>query len=187
MRSLRSRRLAGAITGATLMLVVALPVSAHITTLQTEVPGGGFGTEITFRVPHGCDGAATDTIELQIPEGVTSVKPKWTAGWTIETEPRAAAASMAPGASPVADEPAEVGLVRWSGATLPDDQYMDFSIRAVFPDTPGAVVYLPIVQYCGDTQEAWIEIPAEGQTEDDLELPAPAVTIVESADEGHDH
>ena len=42
------------------------------------------GTEITLRVPHGCDGAATDTLEVKIPAGVTNVKPKLMAGWTID-------------------------------------------------------------------------------------------------------
>jgi uncharacterized protein YcnI len=186
MRSTHPRRLTGAITGATLMLAVALPASAHTTILEGEVQGGGFGTEITFRVPHGCEGSPTDTLEVQIPEGVTSVKPKWTAGWTIETEPRAAvSASVAPDASPTVEATAEVGLVRWSGASLPDSQYMDFSIRAVFPETPGAVVYLPAIQYCGDAQEAWIEIPAEGQSADDLEFPAPSVTIGEVVEADH--
>jgi uncharacterized protein YcnI len=179
MRSHLARRLIGAASGATLMLAVALPASAHITIIDgSAVPGGGFGTQITFRVPHGCDGAPTDTIEVQIPEGVTSVKPKWTAGWDITTEPRAAAAaSVAPDASAAPATP-EVGVVRWSGASLPDSQYMDFQLRAVFPDAPGSVIYFPVVQRCGDVEEAWIQIPAAGQTEDDLELPAPAVSIV---------
>lgn len=183
MNPIPSRRLVGAVSGATLLMAFALPASAHISIIDgSAVPGGGFGTQITLRVPHGCDGAPTDTIELQIPEGVTNVQPKWTAGWTIETEPRAAA--VAPDASAEPAEP-EVGVVRWSGASLPDDQYMDFQLRAVFPDAPGSVIYLPVVQRCGDVEEAWIEVPAEGQTEDDLELPAPAVTIVEGAPSDH--
>lgn len=187
MRSHTTRRLAGAITGATLMIAVALPASAHTTIIDGDhVPGGGYGTQITFRVPHGCAGAPTDTLEVQIPEGVTSVHPKWTAGWTIETEPRVAApASEASEASPAAETSTEVGLVRWSGASLPDDQYMDFQIRAVFPETPGAVIYFPAVQHCGDVQEAWIQIPAEGQSADDLEFPAPSVTIGEAVEAGH--
>lgn len=187
MRSHRSRRLGVAITGATLMLAVALPASAHTTIIDgSAVPGGGFGTQITFRVPHGCAGAPTDTLEVQIPEGVTGVQPKWTAGWTIETEPRAAtAASVAPDASPAAEASTEIGLIRWTGASLPDGQYMDFQFRAVFPETPGAVIYFPAVQHCGDAQEAWIQIPAEGQDAHDLDFPAPSVTIGEAVEAGH--
>lgn len=190
MKSHRSRRLLGAMSGTALLFAMAAPASAHITIIDgSAVVGGGYGTEITFRVPHGCAGAATDSLELQIPEGVTSVKPKWMAGWTIETEPRASATEStepATSAEPPADseETAEVGLVRWSGASLPDDQYLDFQIRAVFPETPGTI-YFPIVQHCGDAEEAWIQIPADGQSADDLDLPAPSVTIVEGEVEAH--
>ena len=72
----------------------------------------------------------------------------------------------------------EVGVARWSGGPLPDSQYLDFQMLAVFPEAPGEV-YFPVVQRCGDAEVAWIEIPAEGQTEDDLDHPAPAVTVVE--------
>jgi uncharacterized protein YcnI len=179
MHHIRSRRLAGAVVGAALLSALAVPVSAHVSIIDgSAVHGGGHGTQITFRVPHGCDGAASDTVEVQVPDGVTGVKPKWLAGWTIETEPRAAAgASVAPDPSAEPVEP-EVGVVRWTGGPLPDGQYLDFQMLAVFPETPGEV-YFPVVQRCGDDEVAWIEIPAEGQTEDDLDDPAPAVTVVE--------
>jgi uncharacterized protein YcnI len=177
MRIPRSRRLAGAITGGALLTALAAPVSAHVDIIDgSAVHGGGHGTQITFRVPHGCDGAPTDTLEVQVPEGVTGVKPRWMAGWTIETDPRAAAASAAPDASRTPVD-GEVGVVRWSGGPLPDTQYLDFQVLAVFPATPGDV-YFPVVQRCGDAEVSWIEIPAEGQSEDDLEHPAPVVTVV---------
>jgi uncharacterized protein YcnI len=193
-RHLSRRPMAGALISTALVLSTALPASAHVAIIDgAAVVGGGFGTEITFRVPHGCDGAATDTLEVQVPEGVTSVKPKWMAGWTIETEPRGmAGASIAPAApvdpavSPAghAEEAVDVGVVRWTGATLPDSQYLDFQLRAIFPETPGTIVF-PTVQRCGDVEVAWIEIPAEGQSEDDLEHPAPAVTVVEGEADTH--
>jgi len=183
MRPHRPRRLVGAITGAALLSTLAVPASAHVDIIDgSAVPGGGHGTQITFRVPHGCDGVETDTILIQIPEGVTGVLPKWMAGWTIETEPRAAApASLAPDASAAPAE-AEVGTVMWSGGPLPDGQYLDFQLLAVFPETPGAQLYFPVVQRCAAGEVAWIEIPAEGQSEEDLEHPAPVVTIVEAED-----
>lgn len=181
----RSRRTIGALTGAALLLGIALPASAHVEIIDgAAVVGGGWGTQVTIRVPHGCDGADTTSLEVQIPDGVTDVKPKWMAGWTIETDPRATAgaseapdASMAPGGEEGAPA-SEVGVVRWTGGPLPDSQYLDFQISAVFPAEPGTV-YLPAVQHCGDAQVAWIEIPAAGQDEESLDHPAPSVTIVE--------
>ena len=83
------------------------------------------------------------------------------------------------------DEAGQVTLVRWSGGSLPDAMYADFQLRAVFPETPGAVAF-PAIQRCGAAEVAWIEVPAEGQAEDDLELPAPTVTIVAAGEETHD-
>ena len=191
------RRVAGVASTTAVLLAIAIPAAAHVDIVDGgAVVGGGHGTQITFRVPHGCDGAATDTLEVKIPEGVTSVQPKLMAGWTIETETAAAPEHSEapevlaePGMSPAAhheDEAGQVTLVRWSGGSLPDAMYADFQLRAVFPETLGTVAF-PAIQRCGAAEVAWIEIPAEGQTEDDLELPAPTVTIVAADEESHDH
>lgn len=177
------RRGAGVVSMTALLVAVAVPASAHVFVVESQIVGGGFGTEITIRVPHGCDGAATTSLEVQIPAGVTSVKPKLMAGWTIDvvsTPP--VLPSMAPDAS-FTDEQMDamkapvVSSIKWSGGTLPDNEYAEFQIIAVFPET-GGTVSLPAVQYCGDTQVAWIEIPAAGQDPETLEHPAPTVTVV---------
>ena len=178
------RRAAGIASLTALLLAIAVPASAHVFIVEPEVVGGGFGTEVTIRVPHGCDGAATTALEVQIPDGVTSVKPKLMPGWTIDVVSTIPVVpSIAPGASPLTDEQMDamtapiVSSIKWSGGTLPDSEYADFQLRAVFPETPGTVS-LPAVQYCGDAQVAWIEIPAAGQDLETLEHPAPAVTVV---------
>lgn len=180
MESRTPRRILAAASGATLLVAMAAPASAHVGIIDgAAVHGGGHGTVITLRVGHGCDGAATDAIEIRIPDGVTSVRPEWVPGWTIETEPRVdAEASASPGASPGHEASAEVGVVRWSGGPVADGQYADLRLMAVFPETPGTL-WFPIVQHCGDAESAWIQIPAEGQSVDDLDHPAASVTVVE--------
>ncbi len=183
-RTISRRRIAGVATATTLLLAVAVPASAHVDITDGDaVIGGGSGTEISIRVPHGCDGAATTALEVQIPAGVTSVKPKLMAGWAIDVvSAPPVLPSMAPDAS-FTDEQMDamtapvVSSIKWSGGTLPDSEYADFQLRAVFPETPGTIA-LPAVQYCGDTQVAWIEIPAAGQDPETLEHPAPTVTVV---------
>ncbi len=54
------------------------------------------------------------------------------------------------------------------------------------PDAEGTTLVFPIVQTCEEGESAWIEEPAEGQSADDLELPAPGFTITEGGDDGHD-
>lgn len=167
-----SLRLRGAaVLAAAATLAVALPASAHVTSPDgANVPSGGSAV-VHFRVPHGCDGAATDTIELQLPDGVVSAKPEYVPGWTLEVET-------------VASEPYDefgttkterVGVIRWSGGDLPDFAFYDFGVRATFLADPGTVLAFPVVQKCGDAEVAWIEPMVEGQPEP--EHPAPTITI----------
>src|SRR3954466_3554495 len=59
------------------------PASAHIT-LATKTAAVRGSYMAILRVPHGCDGAATTAIRVQIPAGVYGVKPQPKAGWKIE-------------------------------------------------------------------------------------------------------
>ena len=46
----------------------------------------------------------------------------------------------------------------------------------------GEMLYFPVVQECPEGKaERWIEIPAAGQSGDDLELPAPGIKLLENA------
>jgi uncharacterized protein YcnI len=155
------------------LLAIAVPASAHVIVAEEEVVGGGEGAVIHFRVPHGCEGAATDAIEVQIPEGIIGVTPEAVPGWTVETES-------------VETEPYElygstlterVSVVRWSGGTLPDHQFLDFGMSAIFPENPTELTF-PIVQHCGADELAWIELPEAGQDPEELEHPAPTLTVV---------
>jgi len=48
---------------------------------------------------------------------------------------------------------------------------------AKLPDKPGAVIYFPVIQQCAKGESRWIEIPAQGQTGEDLKRPAPALIL----------
>jgi uncharacterized protein YcnI len=177
--SIRARRAIPLSAAVLATLAVALPASAHITIPEGSVPSGG-SVVIHLRVPHGCDGAPTDTIEVQLPDGVVSGQPEFIPGWNVETEM-------------VESEPYErfgetlterVGVIRWSGGSLPDLAFLDFGIRATFLADEGAVIAFPVVQRCGDAEEAWIEPTVEG--EEEPAYPAPTVTVgapVEAAED----
>ena len=154
---------------------LASPAFAHIT-LETSEAAAGSTYKAVLRVGHGCgDGQPTTGVRVQIPEGVVDVKPMPKPGWTLET-------TVEPYAEPV-DLHGEVvteGVqeVVWSGGNLPDEHYDEFVIRVRLPEgEPGQAIYFPLVQACGETVSRWIEIPAEGRSADDLEEPAPAVTL----------
>jgi uncharacterized protein YcnI len=175
----RARRGGALLCAVVATLAVALPAAAHITIPEGEVPSGG-SSVIHFRVPHGCEGAATDTVEVQLPDGVVSGQPEFIPGWTVETET-------------VESEPYErfgetlterVGVIRWSGGELPDLAYLDFGVRATFLADEGTVLAFPVVQRCGDLEEAWIEPTVEGEAEP--EFPAPTLTVGPALEEEAD-
>jgi uncharacterized protein YcnI len=182
-RSVRgARRAAALVILLAALLLAAAPASAHVTVPDGGgIPSGSSAT-IHLDVPHGCEGQPTDTIEVQLPDGVVGAKAEWSSGWTVEAETVTAEPYTLYGT----EYTERVGVIRWTGGPLPDDQYYDFGIQATFLADPGELV-IPVVQRCGDLEEAWIEVPAEGQTEDDLEHPAPTVTILAAEEEGDHH
>lgn len=183
-QTLHGRQAAARIGTVTLVALVAtmasaLPVLGHVSIPEGEVASGS-SSVIHLRIPHGCDGASTDTVEVQLPDGVVSAQPEYVPGWTIETEM-------------VESEPYErfgetlterVGVIRWSGGELPDSAYYDFGIRATFLSEPGTILAIPVVQHCGDAQEAWIEPIVEGEPEPEHPSPTLAIGAVVE-DSGH--
>jgi uncharacterized protein YcnI len=116
---------------------------------------------------------------VQLPDGVVGARPQLIAGWTAST-------TMVPATYTLhgTDYTERVGTITWEGGPLPDGQFLDFGISARFQLEPGEYP-LPVIQECGTDSIAWIEIPAAGQTHDDLEHPAATFTVVEAAEEGH--
>jgi len=169
--SLRTHRAAAVLSVALLTLAIAAPALGHVTVPDGAAVPSGSSSVIHLRVPHGCDGAATDTIEVQLPDGVVSAKPEHVPGWTLEVE----SVESAPYAEYGTTKTERVGVIRWSGGDLPDFAFYDFGIRATFLLDPGTVVGIPVVQKCGDAEIAWIEPVVEGQAEP--EHPAPTITI----------
>ena len=180
MKKLMARRMASAAAVFVLLLVAALPVGAHATFPDgSDIPQGGDGAVIHIRVPHGCNGAPTDTVSVQLPDGVINAKPEALAGWKVSTD-RVASAPYTLWGTEYTDR---VGVITWSGGSLPATEFLDFGISAIFTMEPGEYT-VPVTQQCGSESVAWIEIPAAGQTEDDLEHPAPTITVVTAADGG---
>jgi len=168
------------ILATTTLGLAAVPALAHVSLEVAEAPVGSTYKAV-FRVPHGCEGKPTNVVRVQIPEGVIAVKPQPKAGWTLEKVKGAYAASYDYYGTPMTEGVKEIA---WSGGNLGDDEYDEFVLRAYL--TPGLAVgstlYFPVVQECPDgATERWIEIPAAGQTSDDLELPAPAIKLLEKA------
>lgn len=104
-----------------------------------------------------------------------AVKPMPKADWTLETV-------VAPYAEPYEyyENTLTEGVqeIIWTGE-LDDAHYDEFVLRGRVTETIAAneMLYIPVVQECAEGNHRWIEIPAEGQTGDDLESPAPGVMV----------
>lgn len=159
--------------GLTLALAVPLSASAHVTASATSTAAGSY-TVVTFSVPHGCDGQATNVITIDIPEDIISVTPTRNPNWTISEV-------TAPLEPPVEDATERDAQVVYTAVTpLPADQRDVFELSLKLPEgEAGDVVEFPVTQDCVDGgQTVW--------TGDEV----PSITLtaaVEGDEHGHDH
>jgi uncharacterized protein YcnI len=153
-------RIAAALLAAgVLASAVTTAAHAHVGISPTEGPAGKV-LDLSLSVGHGCDGAATTSLEVKMPEGVVDYSVGKVAGWQ-------------------GDKPAP-GLMRWRGGPLPDSTVLDFPFKAEFSGRKGEVLVFPVVQGCeGGLETAWIS------TGDDSGAghgtPAPTLTLTSSA------
>jgi uncharacterized protein YcnI len=165
------------VVGTALLCTANIAALAHVT-LETRETPVGTGYKAIFRVPHGCKGAATVKLRVQIPAGVIAVKPMPKPGWSVETVkgkydkayPYYHGAMLSEGVTEVA----------WSGGTLLDEHYDEFVLQAFLTTElkPETTLYFPVVQECEQGAERWIEIPEGGKTAADYEKPAPGVKLL---------
>lgn len=158
------------------LALAASPALAHIT-LETQSAAVGSTYKAVIRVPHGCKGAATTKVRVQIPEGVIAVKPAPKPGWNLETVKGPFAKSYDYYGTPTSEGVKEVV---WSGGKLLDEHYDEFILRGYLTKDLKAdtTLYVPIVQECeGGGVERWIEVPAAGKSSDDYKFPAPGLKL----------
>jgi len=145
-------------------LLLAAPLShAHVSLEQTSAAAGTY-QKLTFRVGHGCQGSATDTLTVVLPEAIGGAKPMPKSGWTVST-----------------DKPREV---TWNGGPLADAHYDEFSMQVKLPALPGKQ-YFKVIQLCDKARMEWHEIP--GAPGARLKEPAPVLEIVPAIGGAHQH
>lgn len=156
----------------------AAPAVAHVTLATAETAPGSYYKGI-LRVPHGCDGKATRSISVQIPEGVIGVRPMPKPGWTVTMTKGAYAKTYENHGRSVTEGVKEIV---WSGGELGDDFYDEFVFASFVTDafTAGQRVYFPTVQTCTQGEARWTDVPAAGQSARDLKSPAPALRIADA-------
>ena len=161
------------ILSAAFLVGTASLAEAHATFEQTEAAVGGT-TKITLRVPHGCEGEATNIVRIDLPAGVYEAKPMPKAGWTLTTV-------TGPYPTPQTDDgvAATEGpqQIVWSGGDLPDAWYDEFTFRATIGADlePGPMLRFPVLQTCATKTADWTD------TSGDHDLPNPAPGLMLTA------
>jgi periplasmic copper chaperone A len=124
---------------ALIALLAAMPGAAlaHVTASPNIVEAGS-RPQISFRVGHGCEGAATTALKIDIPPGVEEARPRPVAGWKLEI---------------AKDKDGHATSVTWRGQ-LPDDQFEAFEIAFRAPDK-GSKLTFAALQTCGAKHAEW--------------------------------
>lgn len=153
---------------------------AHVTLDQSAAPAGSY-QKLTFRVGHGCDGSATTGITVMLPESVTGAKPMPKPGWKVSTVQGPLSVPQESHGKAIKDSVREV---TWSGGSLLDEHFDEFTLQAKLPESTGKV-YFKIVQQCAKGSLAWDEIPGDPGAR--LKAPAPELTILPAEGQVHQH
>ena len=124
---------------ALILAVLALPGAAlaHVTAAPNAVEAGS-RPQVSFRVGHGCEGAATTALKIDIPAGVEEARPRPVAGWTLEI---------------AKDKDGHATSITWRGK-LPDDQFDAFEIAFRAPDKETKLTFAAL-QTCGAKHAEW--------------------------------
>lgn len=155
-------------------LAAAVPAAAlaHVS-ISSGAATAGATQLISFGVGHGCAGADTYRLRIEIPAGVTSVRPLANAFGRATVEKDAAGTVVA-----VVWQKADADLLE------ADLAYYELVLRAKLPDQPFTTVYFPALQTCRAldgtmSSTNWSATPgaapADGGAEDE---PAPALTLM---------
>jgi periplasmic copper chaperone A len=168
------RELALGAAGAAFLITAS---SAHVTLEVKEAPVGA-PYKAVLRVPHGCEGAATISLRVRVPEGVIAVKPMPKPGWRIDTVKGKYEKTYSYFHGAKLSE--GVTEISFTGGNLPDAYYDEFVFAAFLAGDleAGTTLYFPVVQECEKGVHRWIEIPAAGKSSRDYPEPAPTLKLL---------
>lgn len=168
---------------AALLAVGLAPAAAHVTADATSTAAGGY-SRVTFVVPNESDDAATDTVELKLPEDTPfgSVRTQPMEGWTAKVTDEKLATPVPVGEGQITERAATVTWTADGQHTIGPDEFQTFTISVgPLPQDEGQQVMLPVTQsYTDGRTVAWDQpMPENGE---EPERPAPAITITAAED-----
>ena len=170
----RARLVVGALAGGALVLAAPLAASAHVHVTPDE-SAAGTSTRLGFSFSHGCDDSPTTSVVITIPEGVDGVTPVVDGAFTISRE--------------LGDDGIPTQVTYTAVTPIESGTSATVSLDVIFASSAAnSSVAFPVLQKCVVGETDWSEVAADGQTEDDLQAPAPVVAVgAVSAETDHDH
>jgi len=161
-----------------LAVLFVSPAAAHVS-LTVKEARVGLTYKATLVVGHGCEGASTTTLRVQIPEGFYNAKPMPKAGWEVETVTGAYSAPFDNHGTQMNEGVREIS---WTEGDLPDGHFDEFVFRGTFGPAvkEGTRFHFPVIQLCGEKEDAWTDTSGS----DAAEFPAPFLEVTPAA-EGH--
>ena len=157
--------------GLTLALAMPLSASAHVGASADTTAAGSYAV-ITFSVPHGIDGAPTQSVAIEIPESLISVTPTVNPNWTISL-------TEVPLEPAVEDQTERVSVVTYTAKDAPLDAHQrdTFALSVRLDGEEGDVLAFRTTQTSPDgATMVW-----EGDE-------VPSITLTAAAEgDGHDH
>jgi uncharacterized protein YcnI len=160
---------------------------AHVSLAEPAALANG-GYKAVFNVGHGCDGAATTALRVQLPPGFRGARPMPKAGWTLDVRRTPLAQPYTSHGKPVTDDVAEITWTAASPANaLPDAFFDEFVLRGSLSDKAGPM-WFKVLQTCDKAATDWAQVPATGTSTKGLERPAVLLDVIPSeAVGGHQH
>ena len=169
-----------AVLAGILVLAPAATASAHITANPSEAPSDSYAT-VRFDVGHGCEGSPTTQLKIKVPPSVASATPAVHPLWNVTTKEGRKTKVELHGET-ITRGVSEVTYT--AKKPLPSDRLDFFNLSVKLPaGKPGETVAFPTVQKCAEGETRWIQVPAEGENPDELEDPAPAITLTEAGED----
>lgn len=178
-----ARLLAAPAAAGLAVLALAEPASAHVSISPSTTAAGAY-TVLTVGVPHGCEGSPTTRVAIQIPEEILSVVPTRHPLWEVTKQKKRLAEPVTDAYGNKVTERDAV-VVYTANSPLPDGYRDAFELSLQLPDEEGATLVFPSIQTCKKGETAWAEVAADGQDPEELEHPAPTVTITAPEGDGH--
>lgn len=177
-----------------LLATFIVPASSHVGISPPGAPSGGRFTG-AFRIPHGCDGASTDKVTIEIPampdadgkmHPLLSVKPQMPdSRWSISMEYRAV------------DPPVDyhglknetVSKIVWTlnpdAKSLPTNMFEFFGLTFKLPEVPPGKYPFNVRQDCLNSDGTGEGFLDWSDLSEDAERPPPQFIVTEPEDDGH--